>query len=302
MRLAISGSHGLIGSALAATLAARGDQVTKIVRGAPGPTDIVWDPGRGSMPTTGLDGVDAVVHLAGAGIGDRRWTPAYRREIGDSRRQGTLTLCEALAAMEHPPATLISASAVGWYGGHRGDEILTEASTPGDDFLAEVCQGWEASTAVAAEAGIRVVRMRTGVVLSSRGGALARQLPIFRLGLGGRLGPGTQWLSWISLTDVVGAVLHMLASPALRGAVNATAPEPVTNATFTRALGRALHRPAVLAVPARALRLALGTERADLLALADQRVLPTRLSADGLVFAHPDIDSALRAVASPAAS
>ncbi|HLM96249.1 MAG TPA: TIGR01777 family oxidoreductase, partial [Acidimicrobiales bacterium] len=242
-----------------------------------------------------LDGADAVVHLAGAGIGDKRWSATRRQEIVSSRVQSTALLARSLAELDRPPSVLVSASAVGVYG-DRGDEELTEASGPGSGFLAELCRAWEDATGRATQAGIRVVRLRSGVVLSAHGGALARQLPLFRLGVGGRLGSGRQWLSWISLADEVGAVLHALDEPSLEGPVNATAPTPVTNRDFTAALGRALHRPAVLAVPGFALRVALGSDLASEMVLAGQRVLPAKLSASGYEFSHADIDTALAAL------
>jgi uncharacterized protein len=212
-----------------------------------------------------------------------------------SRGQSTTLLARTLAGLARPPTVMVSASAVGYYG-DRGDEELTEQSSPGSGFLAEVCTAWEDATEPAQRAGVRVVRLRSGVVLSAHGGALARQLPLFRLGIGGRLGSGRQWLSWISLPDEVGAVLHALDTPALEGALNATAPAPVTNRDFTRALGRALHRPAAVAVPGFALRIALGSDLASEMVLAGQRVLPTRLRATGYTFRYPDVDAACAAL------
>ncbi len=257
-----------------------------------------WDPAAGVMGDDALDALrsaDAVIHLAGAGLGDRRWSADRRREIVASRVAATALLCRTLAGLERRPAVLVSASAVGFYG-DRGDEELTEASAPGTGFLADLCRQWEDATTPAAEAGVRVVRLRSGVVLSGRGGALARQLPLFRMGVGGRLGDGRQWLSWITLADEVGVVLHALDHPSVEGPVNATAPSPVTNRAFTAALGRALHRPAVLAVPAVALRVALGSELASEMILAGQRVLPARVLGDGYRFVHPTLDVALAAV------
>lgn len=219
------------------------------------------------------------------------------REIVSSRVQTTSLLSHTLAGLRHPPTVLVSASAVGFYGS-RGDEVLTEESTGGTGFLAEVCRAWEDATVPARQAGTRLVRLRSGVVLSSAGGALARQLPLFRYGVGGRLGNGRQWLSWITLADEVRAILHALDEPAVEGAVNATAPEPVTNRVFTRALGRALHRPSVLAVPGFALRVALGSDLASEMVLAGQRVLPAKLTSTGFTFEEPRIDRALAAVLS----
>ncbi len=292
MRVMMSGASGLIGASVINALRTRGDDVTPLVRRPPGPGEARWDPAAGSIDSGALEGADAVVHLAGAGIGDKRWSATRRQEIVSSRVRSTSLLARSLAELNRPPSVLVSASAVGFYG-DRGDEELTEASGPGRGFLAELCQAWEDATGRATQAGIRVVRLRSGVVLSAHGGALARQLPLFRLGVGGRLGSGRQWLSWISLPDEVGAVLHALDEPSLEGPVNATAPTPVTNRDFTRALSRALHRPAVLAVPGLALRVALGSDLASEMVLAGQRVLPAKLTASGYVFDHENIDTAL---------
>jgi len=299
VRVVVTGSSGLIGGALVRALRARGAEVTTLVRRPPaGPGEVRWDPAAGSLDGAVLDGAVAVVHLAGAGIGDRRWSTARRHELVTSRVASTSLLARTLAELERPPEVMVSASAVGYYG-DRGDEELTEDSDPGPGFLADVCRQWEEATVAASEAGLRVVRLRSGVVLSADGGALARQLPLFRLGLGGRLGDGRQWLSWISLTDEVRAILHVLDERSLRGAVNATAPEPVTNRRFTAALGAALHRPAVLAVPGLALRLALGGDLASEMVLAGQRVLPARLLGAGFGFHHRTVDLALAAALAP---
>jgi uncharacterized protein (TIGR01777 family) len=295
MRVVVSGASGLVGSSLTAALRARGDEVTPLVRRTPVPGEARWDPSAGSIDAGALEGADGVVHLAGAGIGDKRWSAQRRREIVSSRVESTSLLARTLRGLTRPPATMVSASAVGFYG-DRGDELLTEDSGPGAGFLADVCRAWEEATGPAAQAGVRVVRLRSGVVLSAHGGALARQLPLFRLGIGGRLGSGEQWLSWISLPDEVGVILYALDGPALSGPVNATAPAPVTNTAFTRALGRALHRPTVLAVPGFALRIALGPDLATEMVLAGQRVAPTRLTATGYSFLHADVDTALVAV------
>ncbi len=300
MRVVISGASGLIGASVVTALRARGDDVTPLVRRTPAAGEARWDPAAGSIDTGALEGADAVVHLAGAGIGDKRWSAARRHEILSSRVQSTSLLARTLARLGRPPSVLVSASAVGFYG-DRGDEELTEESSPGSGFLAEVCRTWEDATEAADDAGIRVVRLRSGVVLSAHGGALARQLPLFRLGVGGRLGSGRQWLSWISLPDEVGAVLRALDDPALDGPVNATAPAPVTNRAFTAALGRVLHRPTVMAVPAFALRAALGADLASEMVLAGQRVVPAKLTATGFAFRHADVDTALAAVLDPGA-
>jgi uncharacterized protein (TIGR01777 family) len=301
LKVVVTGAHGFIGSQLVATLERSGDEVTRLVRaGASGPRPgqgrtAAWDIPRGTIDRGALEGHDAVVHLAGAGLGDHRWTAAYRREIHDSRARGTSLLAETIATLEHPPRVLVSASAVGWYG-DRGDEELTEASGPGSGFLADVVKAWEAATEPARAAGIRVVRLRSGVVLSPRGGALKKQLLPFRLGAGGRLGSGRQWLSWIALDDEVAAIVHLLRSDTLRGPVNATAPVPVTNAAFTHALGAVLRRPTFLTVPAAALKVAFGRLMAEEMLLAGQRVLPRALEASGFTFRHPRVDQALRSM------
>lgn len=291
MRVVVTGSSGLVGSALVAALAARGDEAVRLVRRRPGPGEARWDPAAGTLDTAALADAHAVVHLAGAGIGDRRWTPERRAEIRDSRVGPTALLARTVAELGGP--ALLSASAVGFYGYEAGDRELDETAPAGRGFLADVCQAWEGATEPAAAAGVRVVHLRSGVVLSAGGGALGRQLPLFRLGVGGRLGSGRQWLSWIGLDDEVGAIAHLLDHPELTGPVNLTAPGPVTNAEFTRTLGRALHRPAVLAVPAPALRLALGGGLADEALLGGQRVLPRALEASGYRFGAPDLDTAL---------
>jgi len=238
-------------------------------------------------------GADAVVNLAGESIFRRRWSAAGRVRIASSRTRGTAALAGALAGLAARPAVMVSASAVGYYG-DRGDQELTEEDGPGDGFLAGVCRAWEGATSPAADAGIRVVLLRTGIVQSPTGGALRAQLPVFRLGLGGRLGPGTQYVSWISLDDEVGAILHALTEESLRGAVNASAPGAVTNAEYTATLGRALHRPAVLRVPPFALSAALGADKAREMLLFSQRARPARLTGTGYRFAYPELAPALR--------
>ena len=292
MRVLVSGSNGLIGTALCDALRARGDNVVRLVRRLPADGELGWDPAAGTIDAAGLADVDAVVHLSGAGIGDRRWSAARRSEIVSSRVRSTKLLARTMAAMVKPPAVFVSASAVGIYG-DRGDEQLTEQSATGTGFLADLCRRWEGATGPAADAGVRVVVIRSGVVLAGRGGALARQVPLFRRGVGGRLGSGMQWVSWITLSDETRVMLRALDDGRLAGAVNATAPTPVTNAVFTRALGRALHRPTVATVPALALKLALGSGVASEVVLASQRVIPARLESAGFVFDHPDIDGAL---------
>jgi uncharacterized protein (TIGR01777 family) len=295
VQIAITGSTGLIGKALVRALRDEGLTVIRLVRRPASAEDEVrWDP-FGGVDSGALEGVDGVVHLAGAGIGDHRWTEAYKREVRDSRVEGTRTLARALAGLSRRPAVLVTGSAVGFYG-DTGDHAADESAPEGEGFLPALCRDWEAAAQPAVDAGIRVVHPRTGLVLSRQGGLLGKTLPLFRLGLGGRLGSGRQWMSWISLPDHI-AALRFLLHDGLQGPVNLTAPEPVTNAAFTSAVGRALHRPARFIVPAPALRLALG-EFADEGALVSQRVVPDRLTKAGFTFRHPDIDTALAAVLS----
>ncbi|HET9690917.1 MAG TPA: TIGR01777 family oxidoreductase [Acidimicrobiales bacterium] len=291
MRIAVTGSTGLIGSALATALGDAGHEVVRVVRGDAGPHDVHWDPAAGSIDAARLAGIDAAVHLAGASI-LRRWTPAGKAAVLDSRVQGTSLLARTLAALDPAPKVLVSGSAIGWYG-VRGAEELDESSRPGSGFLADVCRQWEAAAAPAQEAGIRTVFARTGVVQSGHGGALKPQKLVWSLGLGGRLGDGRQYVSWISLDDEVGALVHALTADGLEGPVNLTAPAPATNAEFTRSLGRALHRPTPMVVPAFALRTVLGAELADQMLLGGQRVLPHALEASGYTFRHRDLDSCL---------
>jgi uncharacterized protein (TIGR01777 family) len=291
--IAITGSHGLIGTALVASLTADGHRVRRVVRSGAGPDDIGWDLDAGTIDRASLEGLDAVVHLGGEGIGDKRWNDEHKRKVIESRRVGTTLLAEALAGLSLKPRVLVSGSAVGYYG-DRADEILTEASGAGDIFLSEVCVAWEAATAPAAAAGIRVAHIRTGIVLAPAGGALGPMLKLFRLGIGGRLGSGRQWWSWISLADEVGAIRFLLDAD-VAGPVNLTGPEPVTNATFTKALGTVLHRPTFLAVPAFAPRLAMGRDMADSLLFVSERAVPNVLEAAGYEFRHRDVHAALSA-------
>lgn len=295
LRIAITGATGFVGSALDAFLSTGGHAVHRIVRGRPDPrrahADIPWDPARGSIAAEALEGMDAVIHLAGASVAER-WSPAHRRAILDSREQGTSLLARTLAGRSAKPRVLVSASAVGWYG-DRGDEILNEASPPGTGFLPDVARVWEEAAAPARAAGIRVVHPRIGVVLGAAGGALGKQLPIFGLGLGGPLGAGRHWLPWIALDDLLGVLLHVVHRE-LEGPVNAVGPAPVTNAEFTRTLGRVLGRPAIAPVPPAALRLAFGAEMADAVLLSSSRAVPTALEASGFAFRHPTLEAALR--------
>ncbi len=294
MRIVISGSSGLIGTALRAHLQSAGHTVVPLVRRSPSAGEIEWDPGAGSLASDALDDVDAVVHLAGAGIGDHRWTDAYKRQILDSRVQSTELLARTIAAAARPPAVLLSGSAIGIYGACN-DEQLDESSPPGTGFLADVCQQWEHAAAAAAAGGTRVVLLRTGIVLSPLGGALKKQLPLFRFGLGGRFGSGRQWQSWITLLDQVRAVEHLLTA-SIAGPVNLSAPNPVTNAQFAKTLGKVLHRPALLPIPKFGPKLLLGSELADALLFTGQRVLPTALVASGFSFEHAELGAGLRAV------
>lgn len=292
MRIAITGSSGLLGSALVASLRSLGHEIVPIVRRTAHSGEIKWDPQHGTINKDELNGLDTVVHLAGAGVGDHRWSASYKDAIRSSRVKGTETLSNALAVISNPPAVMLSASAVGYYG-IRGDEELTEASEPGTGFLADVCARWEAAAVPADMAGVRVVPFRMGVVLSSAGGALKKQLIPFKIGLGARLGTGTQQFSWITRRDAVAAICFLIEHHEMAGPVNVTAPHPVSNREFTQALGRALHRPAGLAVPAAVLRAVVGTEMATEFLLSSQRAIPRRLLEAGFKFADPELPGAL---------
>jgi uncharacterized protein (TIGR01777 family) len=295
MRVAITGSTGLIGSALKPHLESLGHEVIRVVRSNPSGTDIVWSPAEGRIDANALDGVDAVVHLAGAGIGDKRWTDTYKRELLESRTKGTTLISEAIASATNGPTVFLSGSAIGIYGA-RGDEELTETSAAGNGFLADICVQWEQATAAAETADVRVVHLRTGIVLSARGGALKKQLPLFKFGLGGKMGSGDQWQSWISIDDEVAAIAHLLTAN-ISGAVNLTAPKPVTNAEFTKTLGEVLHRPTILPIPKFGPKLLLGGELANNLLFSGQRVLPAVLDDDAsFTFQHPDLATALQAL------
>ncbi|HEX6420162.1 MAG TPA: TIGR01777 family oxidoreductase [Acidimicrobiales bacterium] len=295
MDVAITGASGLIGTALARSLRGDGHAVRPVVRRASDdPRAVRWDPAAGTIEAAGLEGVDAVVHLAGAGIGDRRWSPARKREILESRTRGTGLIARTLAGMASPPAVLVSASAIGYYGS-AGDEVLSELSPPGDDFVAEVVRAWEAAAQPAVDAGIRTVFPRTAVVLAREGGILPRLALPFRFFVGGRLGSGRQWMSWVTLRDAVAALRFLLQRADIEGPVNVAAPEPVTNGEMAAAIGRALHRPAAVPVPAFGPRLVLGREMADSLLFVSQRVRPDVLMRAGFPFSHPDIEGALAA-------
>jgi uncharacterized protein (TIGR01777 family) len=297
MRIGVTGSTGLIGTALCTHLSTGGHTVCPIVRREPqaGSTEINWDPANGVIDRASIAGLDAVVHLAGAGIGDRRWSDSYKRVLLDSRVDGTTLLANTLAELgSDGPRVLISSSAIGFYG-DRGDEIIDESSDQGTGFLADICRDWEASTAPAEVAGVRVVHIRTGIVLSRHGGALKKMLPLFKLALGGRFGSGRQWMSWITIDDEVRAIAHLLTS-AVTGPVNLTAPAPVRNADFTKTLGQVLHRPTMLPVPSFGPKLVLGSELAKALLLDGQRVQPNVLLNDGFDFADSELETALRSV------
>ena len=290
-RVAITGSTGLIGSALSSYLRGRGDEVVRLVRRpVQAPDEVRWDPAAHLLAPADLAGVTAVVHLAGAGVGDHRWTPSYQQQILGSRVDGTQTIAKALADLGEP-VRLVSGSAVGVYG-DRGDEVLTEHSSFGDGFLSEVVRAWEAAADPAREAGLAVAHPRTGIVLSPKGGALARMLPLARLGILGPLGSGKQWWPWISLRDTVAALVHLVDHPEVEGPVNLVAPLPARQIDIARALGKQLHRPAVFPAPAFGIKLVLGGFSDEI--LTSKRVVAERLPASGFVHADPTIDSALR--------
>ena len=296
MKILVTGATGLVGSALLPSLRAKGHEVFSLVRSTPksGAAEIFWDPSKGVLNAAELEGFDAVVHLAGESIAEGRWTDEKKRRIRESRVKGTTLLSETLAKLNQKPEVLVSASAVGFYGS-RVDEVLTEQSASGSDFLAEVCREWELATQSAAQAGVRVVNLRFGVILSREGGALMKMLFPFRMGVGGKLGSGQQYMSWIALDDAVGAIEHAIENKSLRGPVNAVAPDAVTNKEFTKALGHALKRPTIFPVPAFAARLVFG-EMADATLLASQRAEPERLKGTGYIFKFPEVEGALKHV------
>lgn len=292
-RIAIAGASGLIGSELARSLRADGHEVVRLVRHAPGmPDEVRWDPQRQRIDAAGLIGCAAVVNLAGAGVASRPWTAAYKKQIRDSRVLGTATLAEAVASLDEPPRVFVNGSAIGFYG-DTGSRAVDESAPPGDGFLSSVCAEWEEATAPAQEAGVRTVLPRTGLVVSRAGGAWAKLFPLFKAGLGGRLGDGRQYWSFIALHDEVAAIRHLMDTESVSGPVNLTAPDPLTNREITEAMGRVLHRPTLVATPAPLMRLALGEMSGEI--LGSQRVLPTRLLESGFTFAFPSIDGTLRA-------
>ena len=293
MNILVSGASGFIGSSLVEFLTKKGHRVTRLVRSQPKSDEVYWDPTAGKLDATGLDGIDGVVHLAGESIVGR-WTAEKKKKILESRVKGTTLLCDALAKLTKKPKTFVCASAMGYYG-DRGEELLTEESASGKGFLAEVCRAWEAATEPAKKSGIRVVNLRFGMILCSKGGALKKMLLPFKMGLGGKLGNGNQYMSWISLEDIVGIILYALLTDILRGPVNAVAPNPVRNIEFTKTLGRVLKRPVLFPMPAAAARLIFG-QMADELLLASTRVKPAGLLAANYPFRHPNLEEALREI------
>lgn len=293
MKILVTGSSGLIGSRLCPFLAAGGHRILRLVRRASSHEDeIFWDPSSGKMNAEALEGIGAVVHLAGENIAGGRWTEERKRRIRDSRMLGTRLLAETLACLSSPPKTLVSVSAVGYYG-DRGDMELTEESGPGTGFLADLCREWERATEPASQRGIRVVIPRLGTVLSPRGGALALMLPVFRAGIGGRIGSGRQYMSWIALDDLLGVIRHAIECDFLAGPLNAVSPNPVTNRIFSKTLGRVLSRPAMFVLPSFAARAVFGEMAREVL-LASVRVLPKRLLESGYKFQYPELEAALR--------
>jgi len=288
MKILVSGSHGLVGKALLRSLTVAGHDVVRLERG------VQWHPDRGTMDANQLEGFDAVVHLAGESIASGRWTAEKKRAIRDSRVNGTALLSTTLAQLSQPPALFLSASAIGYYGDRDG-ELLTESSPPGKDFLAGVCVEWENATQPAAEKGIRTVLARFGIILDAHEGALAKMLTPFRMGIGGRIGDGKQWMSWVALDDVINGLKFVIPNQTIDGPVNYVAPNPVTNAEFTKTLGRVLSRPTLFPIPEFGARLAFG-EMADALLLSSQRVVPTVLNENGFQFTRPTLEDALRSI------
>jgi uncharacterized protein (TIGR01777 family) len=294
MKIAVTGSHGLIARHLIPALAERGHDVVRVVRSGAAGTDITWDPMASQLDPADLAGVEAVVHLAGAGIGDHRWNAERKHAILASRVQGTALMARTIAQLDPAPKVFVSGSAIGYYG-NRDDELLNEASASGSGFLADVCRRWEAAAAPALEAGIRTVLVRSGVVQAADGGALKAQLPLFKLALGARFGRGRQWVSWIATEDEVGGIIHAIEHDAVSGPLNLVAPTPVTNAEFTATLGRVLGRPALLVVPPLAVKLVLGPEMATEMLIAGQRVEPVGLETTGYSWTYRSLEPALRA-------
>jgi uncharacterized protein (TIGR01777 family) len=298
MKILVTGASGLVGTALIPALKAKGHEVLKLVRSAPNKAagDIGWNPEQGTIDAASLEGIDAAIHLAGENIAEGRWTDEKKRTIRESRVKGTRLLSETLAQLQRKPQTLLSASATGFYG-DRGAELLTEQSASGTDFLSEVCREWELSTQPAAQSGIRVANLRFGVILTAKGGALKKMLTPFKLGVGGKIGSGEQYMSWVALEDAVGAILFALETEALRGPINVVAPQPVTNHEFTKTLGQVLSRPTIFTVPKFAARLAFG-EVADALLLSSARVEPLRLKEAGYKFQYPTLEATMHHIIS----
>jgi uncharacterized protein (TIGR01777 family) len=293
MKILVSGSHGLVGKALIRSLMSDGNDVVRLVRGKPSSTtEIEWHPNEGRLDASALEDLDAVVHLAGESIATGRWSDEKKRAIRDSRVKGTALLSEALARLTRPPSVFVSASAIGYYG-NRGDELLTETSAPGKDFLSDVCVEWEQATQPAVEKGIRTVHARFGIILDANEGALAKMLTPFRMGIGGRIGNGKQWMSWIAIEDVVNGLRFLIQDQSISGPVNFVAPNAVTNAEFTKVLGRVLSKPTLFPVPVFGVRLAFG-EMADALLLSSQRVDPRVMKQKGFVFRWAMLEEALR--------
>jgi len=292
-RIAVTGASGLIGSALVRSLTADGHEVVRLVRhGARSADEVCWDPEGQYVDAAGLDGCDAVVNLAGAGVGDHRWTDAYKKTVRDSRVLGTAALAEAVAALDRPPRVWVNGSAIGFYG-ETGDRAVDESAPPGDGFLPSLCVEWEEATAPVQEAGVRTVFARTGLVVAREGGAWAKLFPLYKAGLGGRFGNGRQYWSFVALHDEVAAIRHLIDTDGLSGPFNLTAPNPRTNREISAAMGRVMHRPSLFTVPAPALKLVLGEMSGDV--LGSQRVLPKRLLESGFTFAFPEIEGAIRA-------
>lgn len=292
MRIVISGATGLIGSSLVQCLRADGHTVDRLVRASSDKGDILWNPLAGNLEPSSLERADALIHLSGESIASGRWTPAKKQAIRDSRVRSTQLLASTIAQLSDPPKAWLCASAIGWYG-NRGDMVLDEDSTPGDGFLAGVCKAWEGATGSVVAKGVRVVNLRFGVVLSPKGGALKQMMTVFKLGAGGVMGDGKQFISWIALHDAIRAILHALGNPFVAGPLNIVSPNPVTNCELTKTLGRVLRRPTVMPMPAALARLVFG-EMADEMFLASARVQPKRLLDSGFVFDAPDLEPALR--------
>jgi uncharacterized protein len=291
--IAVTGATGLIGTALCAHLRSQGHTVKRVVRRNPTGDDIIWNPAAGTIDADQLEGCDVIVHLAGYGIGEGKWTAEHKAKVLDSRIQGTTLIAKTVASLKRKPYVFVCGSAVGFYGNRDANEI-TETSSVGTGFLADVVAKWEACADAATKAGVRTVLLRTGIVMSTAGGALKQQLLPFKLGAGGRLGPGTQYLPWISITDQVRAIEHVINTPSLEGPVNVCSPNPVTNAVFTKALGKAVKRPTLIPIPLFPLKAFYGEEMVKEMLLVSTKVMPTKLLDSGFTFTHPTLDVALR--------